>query len=247
METISIARCEFKYPVPPEMLGDLRRHLLRYCVPDEFSRDGDWYPISSLYLDSPDMRMYRDTEEGAITRFKVRVRGYGDCSGPVKLEVKRKSRELVTKTSATTAPGRAASFRDIPRAGEFARLVDAYSATPKMLVLYERLAFSSVVDDYVRVTFDRRMRCQPARGWNLVGDPRAWRWVDDPASMGTPSSVYLMELKFAVQPPAWLRDLVVGFGLSRKGYSKYGRAVRRWQDAREPAWDFRPSGFLEAA
>jgi hypothetical protein len=63
----SIAPCEFKCPVSPELLGELRRHL---------------------------------------------VRGYGDCSGPVKLlDVKRKSRELVTKTSATAGPGQAASFR----------------------------------------------------------------------------------------------------------------------------------------
>jgi hypothetical protein len=39
----------------------------------------------------------------------------------------------------------------------------------------------------------------------------------------------------------WLRDLVRRFDLSRRGYSKYGRAVRRCFMEREAAWDLRPA------
>jgi hypothetical protein len=108
-------------------------------------------------------------------------------------------------------------------------------------VTYERQAYFSVVDDYVRVTFDRRMRCQPVHKWTLTAPERGWRAVDDPASVGAASSLYVMELKFAIAPPVWLRDLVRRFDLSRRGYSKYGRAVRRCFMEREAAWDLRPA------
>jgi hypothetical protein len=50
METIHIARTEAKYRVRAEELPAMRDWLLRYCVPDENSRGGDWYAIRSLYL-----------------------------------------------------------------------------------------------------------------------------------------------------------------------------------------------------
>jgi hypothetical protein len=50
-----------------------------------------------------------------------------------------------------------------------------------------------------------------------------------------------MEVKFATAPPAWLRDFVTAFGFERRGYSKYGRAVRRCIFDPEYAWDLRVS------
>lgn len=103
----------------------------------------------------------------AGTRFKLRIRSYGDGDGPVKLEVKRKLRDIIYKTSATVSP-------DGWSAAELLQLVESVRALPRILVRYERLAFSSVVDSYVRVTFDRRMICQPVEGLDLQGDPLAW-------------------------------------------------------------------------
>ncbi len=239
---MEISRYEFKYHVPPDRLAELRRYLLRYCDADVNSR-GDWYPIYSLYLDTDNYRMYRDTEEGAPWRMKLRVRGYANAEAPVKLEVKRRMKDLVRKTSAVLSAAnwdrvtRVGDLSALGQKGEFMQFTEGLRAAPKMLVSYERLAFSSKVDDYVRVTFDRRMRCQPMQEWSLSGQERLWRSVDDPASLGGGHSVYLMELKFVTAPPAWLRDMVNHFELQRRGYSKYGRAVRRWVFERESAWD----------
>lgn len=241
---MEISRYEFKYHIPPDRLPDIRRYLLRYCQAD-VNAAGEWYPIYSLYLDNDSYRMYRDTEESAPFRMKLRVRGYANSQAPVKLEVKHRSRELVRKTSAIVSASdwsrihRTTDIFQIHKAGEFLQFTESLRATPKMLVTYERLAFSSKVDDYVRVTFDRRMRCQPMREWSLNGQDTRWRSVDDPASLGGGRSVYLMELKFVLAPPAWLHDMVNHFQLQRRGYSKYGRAVRRWVFERESAWDLR--------
>ncbi|MBL8174897.1 MAG: polyphosphate polymerase domain-containing protein [Bryobacterales bacterium] len=239
---MEISRYEFKYHIPPDRLPELRRYLLRYCDADVNSR-GDWYPIYSLYLDNDRYKMYRDTEDGAPWRMKLRVRGYANAEAPVKLEVKRRMKDQVRKTSALVSPAdwagiqRTTDLFQLRQRGEFVQFTESLRAAPKMLVSYERLAFSSKVDDYVRVTFDRRMRCQPMSDWSLAGQERGWRNVDDPASLGGGRSVYLMELKFVLAPPAWLRDMVNHFELQRRGYSKYGRAVRRWVFERESAWD----------
>ncbi len=100
---MEISRYEFKYHIPPDRLPELRRYLLRYCDADVNSR-GDWYPIYSLYLDNDRYKMYRDTEDGAPWRMKLRVRGYANAEAPVKLEVKRRMKDQVRKTSAVSRP-----------------------------------------------------------------------------------------------------------------------------------------------
>ncbi|MBM3735246.1 MAG: polyphosphate polymerase domain-containing protein [Acidobacteria bacterium] len=244
---LSVARYEFKYLIRPSQVETIHEYLAPYCTLDEHSTGGAWYPIRSLYLDNDRMSCYWDTEDSAPQRFKLRIRGYGDCAGLAKLEVKRRSMDLIQKTSAPADPR---ELRHCRHSGvssghnEFVRLMETLRATPKMLVEYERLAFTSTVDDYVRVTFDRRVRCQPVRDWQLAGDPRAWRLVDDAVSMGGTPSSYIMEMKFSVRAPAWLQDLTRRFGLIRRGFSKYGRSVRRWTREGEQAWDLRPNAFV---
>lgn len=251
METIHIARTEAKYRVRAEELPAMRDWLLRYCVPDENSRGGDWYAIRSLYLDSSEFRMYRDSEQKLAYRLKLRARTYGDARGSVKLEVKRRVLGQIVKTSATVkaeqwAPAAAAGLRGFydlgkPSMGEFLQLADSLHATPQMLVYYERQAFSSTVDEYVRVTFDRSVQCQAVREWDLRGDDRAWLSLDGPGGFGETASTYILEVKFQDAPPAWLRDLVLTFGLERRGGSKYVKAMQRGMFYREPAWDLVPA------
>lgn len=249
-ETIHVARSEYKYQVFAEQIPAIREWLLRYCVPDENSRSGEWYAVRSLYLDNAQFRLYQDAKDALPFRFKLRVRAYGDASGSIKLEVKRRVRELIVKRSATVRPeawqliqqqGEEA-FLDLatPAMGEFLQLQQSLAATPRMLVYYERQAFSSTVDNYVRVTFDRCMQCQPMRDWRLHGDPAEWRPVDAPRTFGETASPYVLEIKFLDAPPAWLRDLVLRFDLERRGFSKYGRAVESTILQEERAWELIP-------
>lgn len=254
--TIRVARSEFKYQIFSDDLPAIRQWLSRYCVPDENSRSGDWYAIRSLYLDTNEFRLYRDAEEKLPFRFKLRARAYGDATGSIKLEVKRRIQDLIVKTSATVrAPQWAEAageglrgLYDIatPSMAEFLQLTDTLGATPRMLVYYERQAFSSFLDGYVRVTFDRHMACQPMRRWDLRGAPREWVSVDAPAAFAERDSAYVMEIKFVDSPPAWLRDLVLRFGLQRRGFSKYGRAVQRMVLGFEPALDRTPGAWSAA-
>ncbi len=248
--TIRVARSEFKYFVHAADVPAMTDWLSNYCIPDEFSRGGDWYSIRTLYLDTSDFRMYRDAAEGLPFRLKLRARTYGDATGDVKLEVKRRLRDLIVKTSATirasdwnhVAPDGLSGLLALgkPSTLEFLQLAETFQAMPQVLVYYERKAFSSVVDDYVRVNFDRRMSCQPEHDWNLLGTPREWLSVDAPKTFGERESNYVLEIKFQDVPTAWLLDMTLRFNLERRGFSKYGRAVERGVLREEPAWDYCP-------
>lgn len=244
MNTVTVSRYEYKYLVAPAALDDIRHYLLRYCDPDKHSNGAAWYTISSLYLDTPDYRFYRLSAGQALERIKLRARAYA-MGGPVKLEIKRRAGDLITKHSLVITPE---TWQRLARAGaralphgangapvDFARLTEGFRAAPKLLVHYERQAFHSNVDDYVRVTFDRRIRCQPMRAWSFDGGPRAWGPVD----AGVENSPYVLEVKFILRPPAWLHDMVTALRLVRRGFSKYARGVRRTLGEREPAWDLR--------
>jgi hypothetical protein len=249
MNLITVSRYEFKYLLTAHEAPPIRRHLLRYCVPDTNALGTDWYGIQSLYLDTPDYAFYRTSVEKAVERLKLRVRGYTTGTGPLKVEVKRRVGDVVAKTSLLTTPPiwaeltgagpRSATDAEVPL---FLRRVEQMRATPKLLVRYERQALHSVVDDYVRVTFDRRIQCQQMLQWSMQGDPRGWLPVDRPPSVNEEESTYVLELKFKVAPPAWLHDMVTRFGLVRRGFSKYARATTLLRTERDPAWDLRSYG-----
>lgn len=250
MDSMIVTRYEFKYLLSPARAPDVRHFLLNYCVPDVHTPGQEWYGIQSLYLDTGDFLFYRQSSENAMERMKLRVRAYASGDGPVKLEVKRRVNDLVTKRSLLFARPSWEQLRchglaavppeELTSLGDFGLQAERLRAAPKLLVDYERQAFHSDIDDYVRITFDRRIRCQPMNDWSTAGSPRRWRLIDNSAPGG--ESAYVLELKFQRHPPLWLRDLVTRFGLARHGFSKYARGVRSTLAERDPGWDLRQPG-----
>ncbi len=255
MRVENLTRYEFKYAVRPDQLDEIRSVLLRRCVADGFSpapKNG-WYSVDTLYFDSSDWRIFQAAERGALIRNKLRVRIYPDSPGSVvKLEVKQRIADKTLKTSTLAA---AENWSDWLQAGRdysalssetrqsldtFLTLQRSAGAFPRVLIRYQRQAFRSIVDDYVRVTFDREMCFQRQERYSLDGDPCRWRAVDDEISLGRLSHL-LMEVKFRERPPVWIADMILRMGLIRQGFSKYGAAVRRIQADAKPLWDSVPS------
>jgi len=68
-------RHEIKYLVSEAQAAAITeyiRPLMRMDRHGEFKDDG-YYPISSLYMDSEDLKLCRETLEGKLTRFKLRI------------------------------------------------------------------------------------------------------------------------------------------------------------------------------
>lgn len=178
------------------LLDEARAAELRMWARDRLTLDphGDAaldgaYHITSLYLDTPAMDVYRRTP--GYTRRKYRVRRYGALPW-VFLERKSRRGDRVSKRR-TSVPleelARLAQPTLINRLDPPAQLNGAASnghaatewpgewfrrqtATRGLLpacgIAYERTAFfASVNEGPVRLTFDRDMRGTPANGWLL--------------------------------------------------------------------------------
>lgn len=245
---IVFQRYEYKYTIPPSLMDPIRSFIRPYCDMDTYAaREPDkFYTITTLYLDTQGYKTYWDKEEEVSNRFKLRIRTYGKhCEGPVKFEVKRRYNEVFLKTRVEVPRDTWPELLSVPENGldldfnkaeqsafdDFIRLTRTLNATPKILVRYQRQAFTSRIDRYVRISFDRRLVHQPASACDLRGQPASWRSNDDPASMDETGPRVILELKFMTRAPVWLLELVRAFGLMRRGFSKYCTAVSRTMHA----------------
>jgi hypothetical protein len=108
---------------------------------------------------------------------------------------------------------------------QFLYLMITYQAEPKVLVTCCREAYtSSDPSEKVRLTVDRNIAYQTARGYALAGDPRAWISVCGLRG-NEDSSPVLIELKFSGIAPLWIQEAMQQFHLTPSSYSKYVAAM----------------------
>lgn len=178
-----IERHELKYVIPSALVEPITDFLMPYCAYDQHSaaHDDGFYPVNSLYFDTPNYRFLKQRMWGVERRFNMRVRAYADGSlAPYFAEVKYKTPTCVKKFRATLGIEEWPLFlhdeivhdeaddidllRETPSSKEhisrelFLRLASAYAIEPKIFTCYRRRAFISHIDDYARVTFDIDMR-----------------------------------------------------------------------------------------
>lgn len=246
---VRFERHEYKYWIPEALTAEIGRFIAPYVEPDPYSARAPerQYTITSIYLDTPRWSMYEDSLADRPSRHKLRVRTYGpDSEGPVTVEVKRKIKDVIVKSRAFLPRDRYPAVLQDPDEPEprfdsgeeaehfrdFVFRMTVSRAQPRMLVRYTREAYESRAGDYARVTFDRKMACQPADGFDLRGDPRAWVSGDGLRENGF-GALTALELKCESVFPSWLFHLVRTFDLQRSAFSKYVSAVsaereRRW-------------------
>lgn len=228
-----VQRFECKYLVPEAVAQRIARSAAPFLTPDPYAakRPGYTYPISTLYLDSEDLRLYRETREGQRTRFKLRIRAYSDdADAPLLFEIKRRADGIVRKwRSVVPRPALPAlvAGRQIELPGvrdqqrlwldEFVRLMLAVRARPRVLVRYDREAYLGVTGPDVRVTFDRRLQAATQDRAEVRMGGAGFRSVGE--------RQVILELKFNDRCPAWLLQLVKRFELRRTSYSKYCVAI----------------------
>ncbi|MFO0553000.1 MAG: polyphosphate polymerase domain-containing protein [Polyangiaceae bacterium] len=235
-----LERYEFKYLIDETQADEIRATALSVGVRDEYAGESGRYTIRSLYFDTPEHHLFFANDREAVDRFKMRVRSYPDAPmSPVFLEIKRRTKDVIRKS-------RAAIKRDIDwrramvadrevfarlspsqrnAASNFARHLLLYHLEPKILIDYEREAFASTIDNYARLTIDRKIISQPMTKLSLEADPKAWRPIDHRVITNTPTCISVLELKFERRPPRWMVALVRRLELVRYSYSKYGNGI----------------------
>lgn len=249
-----IERYEMKYRVAQSAVAPIRDAVQVYCDADP-ANDGGRYLIASLYLDSLQRRLYRETMSRQPRRYKLRVRRYAASS--YYLEIKRRIKEVVHKSRigvpASAWPGalldpQVGAQLDLSPAGrrdldDFVGRCLRIGAQPATMVRYEREAWVGRNEDYARVTFDHRLVAAEPDGWAVpvLDNEARWHPVDEPRRYGLNQSGVVLELKCTAAVPRWMTDLVHRFGLKRCGFSKYATCLEHVDAWRMPQVELRRS------
>ncbi len=202
--------------------------LDRYC---KLQRSGD-YPIVSLYLDSGDLQLCRESLQGHKNRFKLRIRSYTDEPDyPRFFEIKRRINTIIMKSRARVmnpdVPTLLAGLplppqnytADLETINQFQFYAGSIKARPAVLVRYVRQAYECDSENRVRVTFDRKL------AYNTTSTPQirlgGGGWQHSPFTTGG----VILEIKFTDRYPVWLSQMVKCFNLRAQSISKYASSL----------------------
>jgi hypothetical protein len=236
MAVLEVYRYERKFVVSERAAESIRDFIGGYLVHDRYmdAAGPEGYRVSSLYLDTPQLSLYRQSKQGIKNRYKLRVRFYyDDAAAPAFIEIKRRKSETVHKLRAavsksavegflrggTLCSGDLASNSDtsLRALSEFCEAQARLHAEGVAFVDYRREAYVSNSAEGVRVTFDRHVEghCYHADiGLTPFGEARA-----------VMRRGVVLELKYNGRAPRWMHDLITSFNLQRKSIPKYVLSV----------------------
>jgi hypothetical protein len=232
MGVMEVYRYERKFAVTEATARAVRQFVSSYLVPDEhMAGEGpDGYRVCSLYLDTPHLGLYRQSQQGVKNRYKLRIRFYDEGpDSPAFLEIKKRTTETVHKLRAVVTKQSAARLLRGGRLGdadllsngdashravtEFCACCDRLHAEGVAFVSYRREALVSESAEGVRVTFDRHVvGHRYLAGCGLEPPPA----VSAPVTRGV-----VLELKYNGRAPRWMHDLVTSLSLQRRSFPKY--------------------------
>jgi len=228
------SRFEMKYLISESTAAGMKQFMKSYIPMDRYCklhRGGD-YPIVSLYLDSENLRLCRESLEGHKNRFKLRIRSYTDEPDyPCFFEIKRRITTVIMKSRARVM------HRDVPgllqglplppqnynvdeaALNQFQLYASCIRARPTILIRYMREAYEGEGEGRVRVTFDRKL-C-----YKVTHEPEVrlggTGWQPNPFTVGQ----VILEIKFTGNYPAWLTRMVKYFGLRLRSISKFASSL----------------------
>jgi hypothetical protein len=227
-------RFELKYLVTEIQAARIERYVGPFLPPDRYSKlqRGGHYPIVSLYLDSPDMRLCRESMTGVKNRFKLRIRSYtDDPEYPRFFEIKRRINQVIVKSRARVTDRDVSALltgRSLPPQGyttdevalnQFQLYAANIRAGPIVLIRYMRQAWEGTSQDRVRVTFDRSL-C-----YKVTDEPQVRLggsgWQRNALTEGSA----ILEIKFTGRYPAWVARLVQDLGLEARSISKFATSI----------------------
>ena len=214
-------RKEKKYRLTKEEKEILMSKISDKLVPDKYGKK----TICSLYLDTPDYVLIRNSIDAISYKEKLRIRSYGVPNDEEKLffEIKKKYRGVVYKRRVSMMRNEAFKYIDTgvpPMDTQIMREIDYLmkfyrQPKPDVCILCEREAYLAIEDSNVRLTFDENLRYR--RGFpdasNIYG--------------GTPivnKDEYILEIKTPGAMPLWLASVLSEMKIYPQSFSKYANA-----------------------
>jgi hypothetical protein len=225
-------RYECKYQISEAKAAEVEKFIQPYIHSDRYCKlqPTGWYPIVSLYLDSPNLTLCKETLTGKKNRFKLRIRGYNDDPAyPKFFEIKRrldfviikdrhrvKSSEVERLLCGGALPQQYYSTEQEPLK-QFLFYKQSINAQPLVLVKYLRRAYEDDSENRVRVTFDRNLSYKMTNRPVVELGGTGWQ--------KHPFNKIVLEIKFTSRFPAWLTRMASCLELERESFSKYANCV----------------------
>lgn len=223
-DIMTFRRVEKKYRLTPTQKDALLALIGPRLTPDAHGRN----TICSLYLDTPDHLIIRNSIIARTYKEKLRLRSYGTptMDDLVFLEIKKKFKRVVYKRRERMTLREAMAYiehgekpcdsqimREIDYAMHFYR-----SPKPMMLIAYEREAYFDAENPDLRITFDTDVRARDTDCRLENGSHGEYLLPED---------VILMEIKTGGAMPVWLAGALSQCGILPGRFSKYGTAYLR--------------------
>lgn len=219
-------RVEKKYRISIAQRNALLSLIEDNLIPDAHGKS----TICSLYLDTPDHLLIRNSIDADVYKEKLRLRSYGtpEKDSKVFFEIKKKYKGVVYKRRVAMTPEDAEIYIDTGFAptelqttksqimSEIDYAMKFYNfPKPAMVISYEREAFYLTEYPNVRITFDHNIR---------------YRDTDLMLESGTdgirilPDDTIIMEIKTDGAMPIWLSRVLSQNSILPSSFSKYGTA-----------------------
>jgi hypothetical protein len=217
-------RIELKYLINSSQQKYLLDEMKRYMKEDEFGKS----VVNSLYFDTPDFYLIRNSLQKPAYKEKIRIRSYGRANHETKvfIELKKKYKSVVYKRRLKLREGEAVDYmeRDIypKEQSQILKEIDYFkklhaNLSPKMLISCNREAFFAKDDSEFRITFDKNIiysqdnlsLCNKVFGKAIIKDDET-----------------LMEIKVVGGMPLWMTKLLSEKRIFKTSFSKYGKAYK---------------------
>ncbi len=217
-------RYEIKYLLNKKQVEFLVEKLRDYMEVDKYGMTS----IASLYYDTPNHRLIRESLDGNNFKEKIRLRSYGlnNPGKPVYLELKRKADGIVYKRRVETSVNDVKKFinyeNDNLSDGQIAKEIRYFrnyyeSLIPSCLIIYDRVAYFQRNGD-LRLTIDFNPRYR-LDNLNLSTSMDGIPLLNDGDA--------ILEIKVQESIPLWLTSILDEGRIYKGSFSKYGEAYKR--------------------
>lgn len=218
-------RYELKYILSLEQYGVILEEIKKHLQIDKYGES----TIQSLYYDTDNYLLIRNSIEKPLYKEKLRARSYGLASDIVFLELKKKYNGIVYKRRVELKENEISRIINEKKYSnqvehEIAYFSDFYiSLEPRMLLIYDRSAFYNENLD-LRITLDKNIKYR-IKDLNLHTSLQGELLLDD--------NQVLMEIKSLKGYPLWLVKLLNSKSIYKQSFSKYGYAYQKEMKKRE--------------
>ena len=224
-------RYEIKYILNKEQTEYLVNGLKGHMEMDQYGKTS----ICSLYYDTPNHRLVRESLDKPEFKEKCRLRSYGLAKPgkPVFLELKRKAYGIVYKRRIETSIDEVNKFFDEKKnifdgtqiEKEITYFRNFYGTLiPSCLIIYDRVAYYEPDGD-LRLTIDYNPRYR-FDNLNLTDSMEGTSLLEEGGA--------ILEIKIQDSIPLWLSDILTKGKIYKNSFSKYGEAYKR--KLREREW-----------